>query len=87
MPMTKPWTPERVAQRVRSLSDEHGAPNRFQLHEVAGDTDRSAVLAISRIARLQFWAVNSHLAASRLAAEYQVRQGVDCPAYIKVFAD
>lgn len=84
MPNIKPWTAERVAQRVRRLADEHGAPNRFQLHEVAGDTDRVAVLAVSRIARLQWWAVNKHLEGSKLTAEYQVRQSAGCPAYVTV---
>jgi len=84
MPRLKPWTPERVAQRVRLLVDVHGAPNRFQLNEVAGDANRVDVLAVSRIARLQWWAVNKHLEGARLKAEYQVRQGDGCPAYITV---
>lgn len=86
MPSTQTWTPERVAKRVRSLADEHGAPNRFQLHEIAGDTNRAAVLAISRVARLQRWSVNQQLAVAKLSAEYQVRQGPCAPAYVVVTA-
>lgn len=84
MPIPKPWTPERVAQRVRTLAEEHGAPNRFQLHEIANGTGRASVLAVSRIARLQWWAVNKQLEDCNLQVAYQVRQGADCPAYITV---
>ncbi len=82
----KPWTPERVASSVRCLAEEHGTPNRFQLHEVAGRTAGSDVLAVSRIARLQWWAVNKHLEVAHLQAGYEVRQGAGCPAYITVTA-
>lgn len=82
----KPWTPERVAARLRRLAEEHGTPNRFQLHEVAGQTAGSDVLAVSRIAHLQWWAVNRHLQAAHLLAGYEVRQSADRPAYITVTA-
>lgn len=84
MPGTQPWTAKRVAKRLAALTIEHGAPNRFQLHEVAGDTARADVLAVSRIARLQWWAVNRHLEGDKLQAGYQARQSVDSPAYITV---
>ena len=84
MPNRKPWTAERVAARVHRLAQEHGTPNRFQIHEVAGATGSSDVLAVSRIARLQWLAVNRHLESTKLVAEYQVRQGPSRPAYIVV---
>lgn len=78
------WVPERVASRVRALASEHGAPNRFQLHELAGDTDGRSILDISRIARLQAWAVNRHLEKDKLQIAYQTRQGPGSPAYVIV---
>lgn len=78
------WTSERVARRLSALAAEHGAPNRFQLHEVIGGSEGSAVLAVSRIARLQHGSVNGHLEAAGLAARYAPRQGPGLPACVVV---
>lgn len=80
------WTAERVADRVRELADVHGTPNRFQLHEVVGDSDRKALFAVSRLARIDRLEINGRLAAFELQAAYQARNGRDCPAYIMVTA-
>lgn len=79
------WTAERVARRVAALAEEHGSPNCFQLHEVAnGVGSRTDILAISRIARLQWWAVNKALEGVGLVASYEVRQGPGQPARIAI---
>ncbi len=78
------WSAQAVALRLVELVSEHGVPNGFQLHEVAGDTDRSSVLQISRIARLELIALNRCLQAENLQAAYLSRQGASSPAQIRV---
>lgn len=85
--MTTPtWTLDRVASRIGTLVAEHGCPNQFQLHEVAGDVDRVAVLAISRVVRLERLALNRRLQGDRLTIAYQSRRSADQPAGVLVSA-
>ncbi len=78
------WTPENVAVRIRRLADEHGVPNRFQLQEIAGTSERRDLLALSQLLRLQGWLVDRALAPTGWRVEYERRQGRERPAAISV---
>ena len=76
------WTPERLAARLRTMADEHGAPNQFHLNELAPD----GVLAVCAVARFRMPEVNKWLEGYRLHAFYLARSKAGVPACIKVEA-
>lgn len=78
------WSAQTVALRIVELAEEHGAPNGFQLHEVAGDVSRTAILGVSRVARMELIALNRCLEPAGLQASYQPRQGASNPAQIRI---
>ena len=74
-----PWTARRLAARLRALSHEHGAPNRYRLCEVDPYAEAASALAISRIARCQMAALNALLPGCEVSYERRDTHG---PAYI-----